>query len=107
MISKANLSKGRRLDRRYRDTSRSKLERPGLCTGIIDRFGNELLTGDRILSIADGLDGRLLYSRHAKQFRFCYSYSMWYGDDPYDADSYGKSFNIPTDNGMKMHIEKL
>ena len=34
-------------------------------------------------------------------------HSMWYGDDEYDINSYGKFIKIPLDNGAKMQIEKI
>lgn len=31
-------------------------------------------------------------------------YGMWYGDDKYDPNSYGKCCVVPADNGARMHI---
>lgn len=105
MINKNNLKTGRRTDRRRKPVPHSKLESIGINTGLLDRYGNEIITGNKVLFVNSGIDGIVLYNRHAKQFGVFYSYSMWYGDNPYNADSYGKFIVIPMDNGMRMEIE--
>ena len=32
---------------------------------------------------------------------------MWYGNDEFDAKSYGKFIRIPSDNGGRMNFEEL
>ena len=107
MISKNNLKTGRRTDRRRKPTPHSKLESTGMNTGLLDRNGNAIMTGDKVLLINSSIDGVVLYNRYAGQFGVFYSYSMWYGDNPNNPDSYGKFIAIPADNGMRMEIEIL
>ena len=104
-INKTNLNKGRRTNRTSRPIPHSKLESVGIHTGLLDRRGNEIATGDRVLLVGSGIEGIVLYNRYVGQFGIFYSYSMWYGDKPYNPDSYGKFIAIPTDNGMRMEIE--
>lgn len=105
MINKNNLKTGRRTDRRWKPTPHSKLEAAGVNTGLLDRYGNEIITGDKVLLINSSIDGVVLYNRYAGQFGVFYSYSMWYGDNPLNPDNYGKFIAIPADNGMRMEIE--
>ena len=107
MINKDNLKTGRRADRRWRPTPHSKLEAIGISTGLLDRHGKEIVTGDKVLLTNSSIDGIVLYNRYAGSFGVFYSYSMWYGDNPYNPDSYGKYISIPADNGMRMEIEIL
>ena len=107
MINKDNLKTGRRTDRRWRPTPHSKLEAIGISTGLLDRHGKEIVTGDKVLLINSSIDGVVLYNRYAGRFGVFYSYSMWYGDNLYNPDSYGKYISIPADNGMRMEIEIL
>ena len=85
----------------------SKLEAIGISTGLLDRHGKEIVTGDKVLLTNSSIDGIVLYNRYAGSFGVFYSYSMWYGDNPYNPDSYGKYISIPADNGMRMEIEIL
>ena len=105
MINKSNLKTGRRTDRKWRPTPHSKFESVGINTGLLDRHGDEIITGDKVLLVNSNIDGVVLYNRYANKFGVFYSYSMWYGNKPYNPDSYGKFIAIPTDNGMRMEIE--
>ncbi len=47
-IHKSNLKTGRRRDRKWKPTPRSKMEQIGLPTGLLDRKGNEIKCGDKV-----------------------------------------------------------
>ena len=103
MINKNNLKTGRRIDKRYRPTPRTKMEKIGIPTGLYDKFGNEILSGS-IVHISPDYNGIVLYHRDCKAFGLFFG--LWYGDkNPYDPDCYGKYIMIPKDNGMRMEIE--
>lgn len=74
-----------------------------LC--IMDRCGNLLSIGDE--TKYGEYKGILLYNHHYDQYGVALTDSMWYGDDKYNIDSYGKFIEIPMDNGVKMELEKL
>lgn len=102
MISKNNLKTGRRVDRKFRPTPHSKMEKIGIPTGLFDKFGNEILSGARVHT--PNYEGIVLYHRDIKAFGIFFG--LWYGDkNPYDPDCYGKFILIPKDNGMRMQIE--
>lgn len=87
-------------------TPRSKKERVGCPTGLLDCCGNEIITGDfiRVKSYRYyDYVGPVLWNRHQQ----CYGVfsGLWYGNsNPYDPDSYGKFIAIPSDNGMRMEL---
>lgn len=86
--------------RHYR-TPRSRLERVGIETGLLNKNGDYIVTGDYIrLEGPEGYSGIVLYNRHQK----CYGIFMGNYDkrDKYDPDSYGKFIRIPDDQGMRM-----
>lgn len=73
----------------------------GDITKIQDKNGFLLHTGDKIK-----------YGEYTGRFLLNYEmpciapdYSMWYGDDEFSMDSYGKCIYIPVDNGGKMNLE--
>lgn len=104
MIRKSNLKTGRRLNRKWRPTARSKMEAIGIPTGLLDKFGNEIKSGDRIKINNGYYEGIVLWHRDQKQFGLFFG--LCYGEkNPYDTDSYGKFIYIPKDNGMRMDIE--
>lgn len=74
-----------------------------LC--LIDKSGNLLSVGDDIRY--GEYRGVLLYNHHYDQYGVAIKDSMWYGDDKYNIDSYGKFVGIPMDNGARMEITKL
>ena len=74
-----------------------------LC--LIDKFRNLLSVGDNVKY--GEYKGILLYNHHYDQYGVAIENSMWYGDDKYNIDSYGKFVEIPMDNGARMEIEKL
>lgn len=79
------------------------------------RFGTQLNLLDKnkeLLSVGDHIrygkcEGILLYNYHYDEYGIALDSSMWYGDNKYDIDSYGKFISIPMDNGGRMEIEKL
>ena len=105
MIRKNNLKKGRRIDRKWKPTPHSKMEKIGIPTGLFDKFNNEILSGSKVRIIPD-YEGIVLYHRDIKCFGLFFG--LWYGEkNPYDPDCYGKFIAIPKDNGMRMEIEIL
>jgi hypothetical protein len=90
---------------RHRKTPRSKLERIGILTGLLDVNGDEIRTGDTIHIKSRNYTGIVLWHRDYQCFGLFMG--MWYGDNPYDADSYGKFITIPADNGMRMELETV
>lgn len=100
------MDKTYRNNRRKNRISGDKREKLGLPTGILASDGTELCTGDRILY--KGRQCIVLFNRHAGAFEAMISGSCWYGDkDPGDPSSYGKSYELPADNGAKMHITRI
>ena len=92
------------MDRRKRyEIRHSRNERIGIPTGLLDSCGNEIRTGDYIRFKSMGYDGIVLWHRENK----CYGvfFGLWYrGQDPYNADCYGKFIEIPSDQGMRMEL---
>lgn len=79
--------------------------RIGTLLNIIDKNNVRLSVGDTIRY--GEYSGVLLYNHYYDQYGIALDYSMWYGDNQYDIDSYGKFIEIPKDNGAKMELEKL
>ena len=77
----------------------------GTLLGIQDKNGNWLRCGDTISR--DNYTGIILFNPHTKRYEIYLSYSRWYGDDIFDVESYGKSIDLPVDNGAKMQIELI
>ena len=88
--------------KRQNGTNKGKI---GTQLCILDRFGNLLSVGDKIKY--GKYKGILLYNHYYDQYGVATDDSMWYGDDKYNIDSYGKFIEIPMDNGARMEIEKL
>lgn len=81
-----------------------KKGRIGTPLPIVDKNNKPLAVGD---SIRYGeYRGILLYCIDTDEYVIALDYSMWYGDDPYDFDSYGKAIKIPMDNGARIDLEK-
>lgn len=82
----------------------SKNERVGIHTGLFERNGRELVTGNKVRFISSGYEGILLWHREQKCFGIFRG--LWYGDqDPYNAGCYGKFIPVPKDQGAKMDLE--
>lgn len=86
----------------------SSKSRSGTILNILDKNDNILCVGDE-LSYGE-YRGVLLYNPdygRNGQYGLALDYSMWYGEDKYDINSYGKFVPLPMDNGAKMEICKL
>lgn len=62
---------------------------------FIDKNGKTLRTRDKVkCRLEDGLivEGRILYHKENKQYMILFKYSMWYGEDEFDYNSYGKGY---------------
>lgn len=106
-INKSNLNTGRRKSKYIsRFLPRTKYDRIGIPTGLLDMDGNEIKTGDTVRFSGYYDDGIVLYHRGCKAYGLFFG--LWYGEkDPYDADCYGKFIRIPADNGMRMELKIL
>lgn len=93
-----NNSKSKRMN----GTSRGRV---GTITVLQDKNKNFLVVGDKVRYGEH--QGILLYEPERKGYGVALDYSRWYGDNKYDAKSYGKFVSIPIDNGARMEIEKL
>lgn len=92
--------------KRFIPVPRSKKERIGLPTGLLDCDRNEIMTGDFVRFRSSGYSGPVMWHRKVG----CYGVFMglWYLDkNPYDPDCYGKFLPIPQDNGARMDIERI
>ena len=83
----------------------TKNDKIGTQLCILDKFGNLLSVGDKIKY--GKYKGVLLYNYQYNQYGVVPDDSMWYGDDKYNIDSYGKFIEIPMDNGAKMELEVI
>ena len=88
--------------KRITGTTKGKI---GTVLHLIDKNKEVLSVGDTVRY--GEYQGVLLYNHHYDQYGIALDYSMWYGDDKYNIDSYGKFIDIPMDNGARMEIEKL
>lgn len=62
---------------------------------FVDKNGKTLRTRDKVYCrLEDGTmaEGRILYHKDAKQYMVLFKYSMWYGEDEFDYNSYGKGY---------------
>lgn len=92
---------------RSKFTAKLKEEGLGQPSGILDRDGNEIITGDFVM-IGDNYWDSGLFSYNS--FFGCYGihYGCWYnGRNIYDPSCYGKFSSIPSDNGMRMELKKV
>ena len=92
-------------NRMYTGPEKSKLNRVGTDTGLLDMHNNHILVGDQIFIPGSINKGIVLYNSNEKCFGIYYG--AWYGDDLYDPNTYGKFIRIPSDNGMKMQLLKF
>lgn len=88
--------------KRINGTSKGRI---GTALKLFDKNRNTLSVGDTIKY--GEYKGVLLYNHHYDEYGVALDYSMWYGDDKYNIDSYGKFVSIPMDNGARMEIEKV
>lgn len=92
-------------NRMYTRPEKSKLNRVGTDTGLLDMHNNHILVGDQVFIPGSINKGIVLYNSNEKCFGIYYG--AWYGDDLYDPNTYGKFIRIPSDNGMKMQLLKF
>ncbi len=62
---------------------------------FVDKNGNTLRERDKVkCRLEDGFwdDGIILYHKAEKQYLVLFKYSMWYGEDEFDYNSYGKGY---------------
>lgn len=88
--------------KRINGTSKGKI---GTVLKLLDKNRNTLSVGDTVKY--GEYKGVLLYNHHYDEYGVALDYSMWFGDDKYNIDSYGKFVSIPMDNGARMEIEKV
>lgn len=74
-------------------------------TGLIDKDGNFIKTGDRLIWLPQNIEGIVLYNSYGELW-FYYLYSAWYGDNPTNYNTYGKGHLLPLDNGGRMDYIK-
>ena len=72
----------------------------GTSLGIIDENGHPLNIGDTIQY--GEYKGILLYNYYYEEYGIFFG--MWYGNDKYNPDSYGKFVSVPMDNSDKSKI---
>lgn len=89
----------------YTGPEKSKLNRVGTDTGLLDMYNNHILVGDEVFIPGSIYKGIILYNSNEKCFGIYFG--SYYGDDLYDPNTYGKFICIPSDNGMKMQLLKF
>lgn len=95
------------MERKYhKKIPRSKKERIGLSTGLLDCNGNEILTGDTVHLIGTNYTGPVMWNRNQNAYGIFMG--LWPSfQNPFDPDCYGKFIPIPADNGMRMQLKQL
>lgn len=94
--------------RNTRESKTRKIDytkRLGHPLGIFDRNNTELCFGDEVQY--GRYQGILLYNYAYKEYGLALNGSMWYGENKYSIDSYGKWVAVPMDNGAKMELVKV
>lgn len=87
---------------RVNGTKKGKI---GTLSCLMDRSRNFLSVGDEMRY--EEYRGIFLFNHHCDCYGVALTDYMWYGDDKYNINSYGKFIEIPMDNGARMKIEKL
>ena len=62
---------------------------------FVDKNGKTIRERDKVYCrLEDGTiaEGRILYHKDTKQYMVLFKYSMWYGEDEFDYNSYGKGY---------------
>lgn len=70
--------------KRINGTVKGKIGTP---LNIMDKYRNSIAIGDEVKY--GEYKGILLYNHHYGQYGVALDYSLWYGDDKYNIDSYG------------------
>lgn len=86
--------------KRLHGTTKGKI---GTVLKIKDKHNKYLTVGDTVKY--GEYSGKLLYEPIRGGYGIALDYSMWYGDDPYNIDSYGKFIDVPMDGGAKLELE--
>ena len=76
---------------------------------FVDKNGKILKNGDLVLchTSYNGLEkGRILYNKNAEEWQIMFLYSMWYGTDEFDYNSYGKAYTLENCNGEDIELIK-
>ena len=81
----------------------SKFGKIGKVLPILDMNGKYICVGDFVMY--GEYKGIALFNPACDSYGIALDYSMWYGDNPYDINSYGKFIEIPMDNGAKLELE--
>ena len=95
-----------------KNSNNHKINGPGMnkigsILGIQDKNGNWLYCGDYIK--CGKYEGRIFCENDFGKSlaTLCLNYSLWYGDNEFDPNCYGKAIHIKLDNGSKMQIERI
>ena len=62
---------------------------------FVDKNGNTIRERDKVICrLEDGTmaEGRIFYNKEDRQYMVLFKYSMWYGEDEFDYNSYGKGY---------------
>lgn len=91
--------------RKYKPTPKSKKERIGVSTGLLDCNRDEILTGTVIRIKNTEYQGPVMWNRHQDCYGVYLDYSLRSRNhDANDPDNYGKFIKVPSDNGMRMEL---
>ena len=64
---------------------------------FVDKDGKTIRERDKVICrLTDGTKekGVMLYHKENREYMILFTYSMWYGNDEYDYNSYGKGYLI-------------
>lgn len=64
---------------------------------FVDKNGKTIRERDKVYCrLDDGtmVESRILYHKENKEYMVLFKYSMWYGEDEFDYNSYGKGFDL-------------
>lgn len=93
------------LKKKNRPINGDKREQLGISLGIQDKNGLYLFTGD-IIQYANE-ECIILFNKDIGRYQAMLTRSCWYGDrELYNPNCYGKSYDLPMDNGARMEILK-
>ena len=72
-----------------------------------DKNGKVLRVRDKVLcKLDDGTieEGIILYDKRVEEYMVFFKYSMWYGKDELDCNSYGKAYVLKDCNGEDLEL---
>lgn len=70
---------------------------------LLDKNNNLIHVGDYVRYAE--YTGYVLYNPESREYGVALDYSLWYGDNKYDINGYGKFVSLPMDNGAKLELE--